>query len=82
MLTSRYRYHSVHSNLLPVRLLKEDEKEYILQYFQDNKLFMHIIYDDDFYCLRLGAYNGDIICMMKNTTELYRKVISRTEVLK
>ena len=75
MLISPYRFHIVHNNIRPVRLLMDDEKDQIIEQFKSTNSFMHSIHHTSFIAIELNAKVDDIICIKNNNTFLYRKVV-------
>jgi len=79
MLTSAYRFHSIHPLLYPVKILKNNERIEILEYYAKAKSDIHTIYSNDWICVELDAKVDDIICIKSPSGSIYRKVIEKKE---
>lgn len=74
MLISPYRFHIVHNNIRPVRLLMDDEKEQIIEQFKSTNSSMHTMHVNSLIAIELDAKVDDIICINNNSNYLYRRV--------
>jgi len=77
MLKNIEGFQQLHPILRPMKILLGYEKKNITEYFKYANIDIPITYGDDLICKQLGAQIGDIICIQKKHTNLYRLVIEK-----
>lgn len=66
-------FHKIHPHFPPVKLLTDKEKEEVLKL----NINLHTLLENDIIVRELEAKVGDIICVRKLQTDVYRMVISK-----
>jgi hypothetical protein len=79
MLSSNYKFQKLGVFQRPIRLLMDNEKEYILSLYPSG-MMLKILIDDDM-CTKLMAKEDDIISIRDNNTDIYRLVVKNVSVI-
>ena len=69
-------FQQFHPLLRSARILNEEEKEECLKFFANENSNLHKIKSNEFLVKETGAKVGDILCLIRKDTYIYRLVVN------